>query len=157
MSKTPSFLFVCLGNICRSPMAEGAFRAAASREGFRAEIDSAGTGNWHIGASPDPRAIATAASHGVDIAGLRARQVQVSDFSRFTHILALDADNLRDLTLMAPHDGTAHVSLLLDHLDGRIGQSVPDPYFGNEADFEFAWQEVSRASEELVNKCLRSI
>src|SRR5690348_15769529 len=95
-------LFVCLGNICRSPLAEGAMRAAAGKAGLAVEVDSAGTGDWHAGKAPDRRAIATAARHGIDISGLRARQVSPDDFERFDHLIALDRKNLDDLRLMMP-------------------------------------------------------
>src|SRR3546814_5357675 len=90
MPQTPSILFVCLGNIGRSPLAEGAFRAAAQAAGLDVAADSAGTGDWHVGRPPDIRAQAVARAHGVDISGLRARQVTADDFRRFTHVFALD-------------------------------------------------------------------
>jgi protein-tyrosine-phosphatase len=93
MSRT-AVLFVCLGNICRSPLAEAAFRSEAERLGLSVEIDSAGTGDWHVGRSPDPRAIAAARRNGLDISHLRARQVTAEDFRRFDHIVALDRQNL---------------------------------------------------------------
>src|ERR1700755_3269414 len=91
---TVSVLFVCLGNICRSPLAEAALRAEAERAGLAIAVDSAGTGDWHVGTRPDARAQAPALRHGNDIAGYRARQVTPGDFTRFTHIFALDPDNL---------------------------------------------------------------
>src|SRR3712207_1035358 len=125
-----SVLFVCLGNICRSPLAEAAFRREAERLGLEVEVDSAGTGEWHIGRPPDPRAIAVAARNGVDIAHLRARQVSAVDFQRFDHIVALDTQNLANLRRMAPPGSSAELSLLLDHVDGREGEPVADPYYG---------------------------
>jgi protein-tyrosine phosphatase len=148
----PSVLFVCLGNICRSPLAEAAFRQAADRAGLRVEIDSAGTGHWHVGNAPDPRARAQARAHGVDMSAYRARQVQRADFTRFTHIFALDASNLADLRRLAPADATAHVGLLLDMVPGRAGQSVADPYYGDAQDFAITWAEVSEAAEALVSR-----
>jgi len=150
MASQTSVLFVCLGNICRSPLAEGAFRAAAAEAGLAVEIDSAGTGGWHIGDAPDPRAMAEAARHGVDISTLRARQIERADFSRFTHIFALDAANLADLRRLAPDDASAHLALLLDAVPGRAGQSVADPYYGGPQDFAIAWAEVSAAAAALV-------
>src|SRR3954468_21444683 len=108
-----SILFVCLGNICRSPLAEGAFRAEAARLGLDVEADSAGTGSWHRGEPPDSRAIAAAKRGRVDISGQRARQVAIADFDRFDRILALDAENLADLEAMRPAGSRAQVSLLL--------------------------------------------
>ena len=146
----PSVLFVCLGNICRSPLAEGALRAEAARRRLDVIVDSAGTGNWHAGEAPDARAQRTAARHGVDISGLRARQVRPADFRRFTHVIALDHDNLATLRAMAPADGTAELSLLLDWVQGREGQAVADPWFGDEAGFEITWAEVTAAARTLA-------
>jgi protein-tyrosine phosphatase len=146
----PSVLFVCLGNICRSPLAEAAFRAEAARAGLVADADSAGTGNWHVGEPPDVRAQRTARGHGVDISGHRGRQVEAADFWTFTHILALDRDNLADLRRLAPADATARLGLLLDHVPGRAGQAVADPYFGDEAGFETTWNDVAAAAAALV-------
>jgi protein-tyrosine phosphatase len=123
----PAVLFVCLGNICRSPLAEAAFRSEAERLGLTIDIDSAGTGDWHVGRPPDPRAIAAARRNGIDITRLRARQVTAKDFRRFDHIVALDGENLADLRRLAPSNGKARLSLLLDHVEGRAGQAVPDP------------------------------
>lgn len=146
----PALLFVCLGNICRSPLAEAALRAAAERAGWPVLADSAGTGNWHAGNPPDRRAQAEAASHGIDIGAYRARQVTPADFRNFTHVLALDASNLADLRAIMPVDATAALSLLLDHVPGMAGQSVADPYFGGAAQFAETWQQVSLAAEALV-------
>jgi len=146
----PSVLFVCLGNICRSPLAEGALRAEAERLGLDVEVDSAGTGDWHSGEPPDRRAIAAALRQGVDISGLRARQVTPEDFRRFTHILALDHDNLRNLRAMRPADGTAKVGLLLDHAAGLAGKAVADPYYGDDAGFDVTWNEVAAATKGLA-------
>lgn len=143
-------LFVCLGNICRSPLAEAAFRAEAERLGLDAEVDSAGTGDWHIGHPPDRRAAAVALRNGVDIAHLRARQVNSEDFHRFDHIVALDAENLSDLKRMRPADATAKLSLLLDHVEGREGQAVADPYYGDEAGFDLTWSDVTAGAHGLA-------
>jgi protein-tyrosine phosphatase len=151
-ARRPTLFFVCLGNICRSPLAEAAFRKAALAAGLAAEADSAGTGEWHIGAAPDHRACAEAARHGVDIAGLRARQVTAEDFRRFDHVLALDHKNLADLRAIRPADATAELSLLLDHVDGMAGRSVADPYFGDAAGFADTWREVTLAARALVRE-----
>lgn len=145
-----AILFVCLGNICRSPMAAGALRAHAAQAGLRLTIDSAGTGDWHIGRAPDPRAQAVARNHGIDIADMRARQVTASDFTRFTHIFALDHQNLADLSALAPPTATAHLSLLLDLVPGKEGQDVSDPYYGNDAGFEASWQQIDEATRQIV-------
>ncbi len=145
-----SVLFVCLGNICRSPLAEGALRAEAARLGLDLVVDSAGTGDWHAGEPPDRRAIAVARRNGVDISALRARQVRVADFHRFHHVIALDHDNLSNLRRLAPPDATAELSLLLDHVEGREGQAVADPWFGDEAGFDVTWAEVAAAARTLA-------
>ena len=146
----PGVLFVCLGNICRSPLAEGALRAEAARLNLDLTVDSAGTGNWHAGEPPDERAQRTALRNGVDISGLRARQVRREDFRRFTHLIALDHDNLANLRRLAPPDATARLSLLLDHVPGREGQAVADPWFGDEAGFDATWADVSAGARALA-------
>lgn len=145
-----SVLFVCLGNICRSPLAEGALRAEAAKLGLDLIVDSAGTGDWHAGEPPDERAQRTALRYGVDISGLRARQVKPADFHRFHHVIALDHDNLANLRRLAPADATAELSLLLDHVEGREGQAVADPWFGDEAGFDVTWAEVTAAARTLA-------
>ncbi len=148
----PSILFVCLGNICRSPLAEAALREEARRRGLDLTVDSAGTGNWHAGEPPDRRAIAVAERHGVDITGLRARQVTRDDFTRFDQIIALDHQNLADLRHLAPADATARLSLLLDHVPGREGQAVADPWFGEAEGFDLTWAEVTAAARALADR-----
>ncbi|GIX21195.1 MAG: phosphotyrosine protein phosphatase [Erythrobacter sp.] len=148
-------LFVCLGNICRSPMAEGAFRAAALRSGLDCAVDSAGTAAYHVGQPPDPRAIAMARAHGVEIAGQRARQIERSDFYRFTHIFALDRANLEGLRARAPRDASARLALLLNAVEGRRGEAVADPYHGDEADFRAALQAINEGVEALVARFVK--
>jgi protein-tyrosine phosphatase len=148
----PAVLFVCLGNICRSPLAEAAFRLEAERRGLVVEIDSAGTGAWHVGHPPDRRAQAVARGHGVDIGGYRARQVTSEDFRRFTHIVALDHDNLAALKALRPGDGTAELLLLLDAVEGRRGEAVADPYFGDEAGFEVTWSDAVAGASGLADR-----
>lgn len=147
-----SVLFVCLGNICRSPLAEAAFRYEAERSGLDLEVDSAGTGGWHAGDPPDPRAQATALAAGIDISGYRARQVNAEDFSRFTHILAMDARNLADLRAMTPPESRAQVSLLLDHVPGREGADIADPYYGGEENFDETWEDALAGARALVGR-----
>ena len=155
MSEKPAILFVCLGNICRSPLAEAAFRARAEAAGLAAEVDSAGTGDWHAGEPPDRRAQATARRHGIDISGYRARQIGRADFTRFTYIFALDRDNLAGIRRIAPADATAHVGVLLDLVDGMAGRSVADPYYGGDEGFETTWAEVDAAAASLVERLMR--
>ncbi|KHK91791.1 low molecular weight protein-tyrosine-phosphatase [Novosphingobium malaysiense] len=151
----PSILFVCLGNICRSPLAEAALRHRAQEAGLEILIDSAGTGDWHVGKGPDPRSCSEAMRHGIDIGAYRARQVAPDDFARFDRIIALDRENLSDLRRIAPSQGRARLSLLLDHVPGMEGQDVADPYFGGPEGFEETWRQVSQAACHLVNAMLR--
>jgi len=150
MNRRPRVLFVCLGNICRSPLAEAAFRAEAAAAGLIADADSAGTANYHVGSPPDPRAIREAARNGVDIAHYRGRQVTREDFHAFTHVFALDAENLANLRRVRPFDATAELALLMDVVPGRRGEPVADPYYGDEAGFAVTWADVSAAAHELV-------
>ncbi|WP_245804632.1 low molecular weight protein-tyrosine-phosphatase [Erythrobacter tepidarius] len=145
-------LFVCLGNICRSPMAEGAFRAAAIRAGLECDMDSAGTASYHIGQPPDPRAIATARANGVEIGNLIARQITREDFYRFTHIIAMDEANLAGIRAQSPRDATACVALLMDALEDSRGKPVIDPYYGDEALFARVWSEIAAATEALAKR-----
>jgi protein-tyrosine phosphatase len=148
----PDILFVCLGNICRSPLAEAAFRHRATEARLPHTADSAGTGNWHAGHPPDPRAVAEARRHGNDNSPYRARQVAKADFTRFTHVLALDSQNLTDLHRLAPPGATAHLGLLLDFAPGMKGQPVADPYYGEAEDFMRTWAEVDAAARGLVEQ-----
>lgn len=154
MPGQPAILFVCLGNICRSPLAEAAFREQARMAGLDIEVDSAGTGDWHIGHAPDRRAQAVARRHGVDISGYRARQITGEDFSRFTHIVAMDEDNLDGIEALRPSHSTTEVSLLLDHVPGTDHRSVADPYYGDAAGFEVTWRDVSAGAAALVTQLL---
>ena len=152
----PSVLFVCLGNICRSPLAEAALREEAWRLDLDIEVDSAGTGDWHVGQPPDPRAIEVARRHGVDISRLKARLVTRADFDRFDHIVALDAQNRAQLKRIQPEGGRARLSLLLDHVEGREGQAVADPYYGGEAHFDRTWADVTAGARALARKLFHS-
>jgi protein-tyrosine phosphatase len=150
---TKSILMVCLGNICRSPMAEGALRAHAEAMGLSLHIDSAGTGDWHIGLAPDKRAQHAARAHGsVDLSGLRARQVGLADFHSFDLILAMDQSHLSNLRAMQPGNGKAKLSLLLDYVPGYMGRSVADPYYGSADDFAECWDVVNIATLSLAEK-----
>ena len=153
---TPAILFVCLGNICRSPLAEAALRAAAAEAGLAIKADSAGTAGYHVGEPPDPRSIRTAAEAGVDIAHYRGRQVVAEDFVRFTHIYALDQANLADLRRVAPPDATAEIALLMDVVAGREGADVADPYYGGEEHFADTWEDVSMAAKALVAQFVKT-
>lgn len=148
-----SVLMVCLGNICRSPLAEAALRYHAERIGLDVIVDSAGTGDWHVGHPPDRRAQEVAKRLGrIDISRLRARQVLHDDFHRFDHIVVMDRSNLQNVKALAPQTGTARLSMLLDHLPGREGDAVADPYYGDIADFEACWREVEAATQALATR-----
>lgn len=151
-SNPPRILFVCLGNICRSPTAEGVFRDLAAKAGINVETDSAGTGDWHIGNPPDRRAMAEAARRGHDISDLRARQFTAADFSRFDLILAMDRSNLRDIEALRPSGKAVPVQLLLDHGE-RPGTDVPDPYL--EGGFDRTFDLIETACRGLLAR-LRS-
>jgi protein-tyrosine phosphatase len=131
-------LFVCLGNICRSPTAEGVVRAIAAREfpQLVLEVDSAGIADYHVGEPPDRRAVAVARRRGYDLAGLRARQLRHEDFTRFDHVLAMDLANLSELEIRRPEGSTARVALFLRFAAQGGGEEVPDPYYGGTEDFE---------------------
>ncbi|HEY0334627.1 MAG TPA: low molecular weight protein-tyrosine-phosphatase [Stenotrophomonas sp.] len=145
-------LVLCLGNICRSPMGEGALRARLARSPLagRVEVDSAGTGGWHAGEGPDPRAVRCARGHGVDISGLRARQLQPEDFIHYDLILCADPANLRDARRIAPANARHKAVLWLSWAGVGERQDVPDPYTGGTAEFEAAWALVDRAAGGTV-------
>ena len=148
----PAILFLCLGNICRSPLAEGAARAAFARAGLAATLDSAGTGDWHVGHPPDARAQAEARRRGIDIGDLRARQIDPDDFHHFDLILAADDTNLRDALDIAPAGARAAAMLMLDLVPGRAGESVADPYYGDDGGFAATWADVDAVASALVSR-----
>ena len=143
---------VCLGNICRSPTAEGVLRYLAAKEAPRLalEIDSAGTADYHIGAPPDPRSQRAALKRGIDISALKARQVTADDFARFDLILAMDAENLRELQAMRPRNSRAAVKLFLEYAPDAAQLEVPDPYYRDAAAFEEVLDLTTAASRGLL-------
>jgi protein-tyrosine phosphatase len=145
-------LFVCLGNICRSPTAEAVLRHLAAREAPRlqVEIDSAGTADYHVGAAPDPRSQRAALRRGIDISGLRARQVTAHDFLRFDLILAMDRENLRDLLAMKPDRADAEVRLFMEYAPSLGVLEVPDPYYRDAGGFEEVLDLAAAASRGLL-------
>jgi protein-tyrosine phosphatase len=147
-----SVLFVCMGNICRSPTAESVFREQAKRAGVldRLRIESAGIGDWHVGQPPDERAIAHGRRRGYELASLRARQVRREDFARFDWIIAMDLRNLRDLAALRPADFQGHLGLLLDFVPELGLREVPDPYFGGAEGFESVLELTERACAALL-------
>lgn len=125
-------------------------RAAAAEAGLALRIDSAGTGAWHCGEPPDPRAQEVAARDGIDISGLRARQITAEDFRAFDHIIAMDHENLANLRKFAPADSRARISLMLDHVPGQAGQPVADPYFGEASGFDATWRDMRLGARGLT-------
>jgi protein-tyrosine phosphatase len=149
---THRILFVCLGNICRSPMAEGVFRRVAEEEGLidRFEIDSAGLGDWHIGQAPDHRAQKAARSRGVDISDQSARQVVDQDFDRFDLLLVMDRSNYAELKARAPHEARAKIRPFLDFAPHVGTRDVPDPFFGGAEGFDRALDLIEAAARGLL-------
>lgn len=144
---------VCLGNICRSPMAEGLLRTKAAALGHAIETDSAGTGNYHIGENPDHRAIACMKQHGHDISKLRARQFQQGDFDAFDVIFAMDKSNHTNILKLARHDGDrSKVRLMLDELENATINEVPDPYFGGQEGFEEVYALLDAACDRFLTR-----
>lgn len=146
-------LFVCMGNICRSPTAEGVFRKLVDQKGLsdKFEIDSAGTIGYHAGESPDKRAQAAAKRRGYDLGRIRARQVTNADFERFDYILAMDLENLRNLQAVAKRERCAVVELFLDYAKGADTREVPDPYYGGADGFEHVLDLIENASEGFID------
>ena len=143
---------VCLGNICRSPTAEGVLRHLAAKEapGLALEVDSAGTADYHIGAPPDARSQRAALRRGIDIGSLRARQVVADDFARFDLILAMDAENLRELQALQPRNSRAALKRFLDYAPEMELRDVPDPYYGKAAAFEKVLDLTTAAARGLL-------
>ncbi len=145
-------LFVCLGNICRSPTAHGIFEKMVADEGLQGAIlvDSAGTGDWHIGKAPDPRASEAAMSRNHDLSHLRARQVRPEDFLEFDYILAMDKQNLLDLRALALPEFKGYLGLFLDYAQGDLDE-VPDPYSGGREGFDEVLDLVENTAQGLLS------
>lgn len=144
------FLMVCLGNICRSPLAEGILK---SKVNHTVSIDSAGTGNYHVGEAPDPRSIQIAKKYGIDISQQRARQFIVTDFDRFDHIYVMDQSNFQNVVKLArnPED-IAKVKLILEEIQPNTKAEVPDPYFGGSNGFENVYRLLDEACTVIADK-----
>ncbi len=153
---TNRILFVCLGNICRSPTAEGVLRGIAAREFPRLPlfVDSAGTANYHAGEPPDRRSVAAARRRGYDIASLRARQLAVEDFMNFDYVLAMDHANLAQVQALRPDARGAQVGLFLDYASLDVGE-VPDPYYGGVEDFEHVLDLCEAGARGLLSRLAR--
>lgn len=153
-------LFVCMGNICRSPMAEGVFSRLVADAGLsdRFVIASAGTTGFHVGEPPDPRAARTALDNGLDISAQRARQLQRNDLSDFDYLLAMDRDNLMRIRRLAQDasGGPARISLLLSHAPGAGREDVPDPYYGGARGFQDCFELIEAGAAGLFNALLKA-
>lgn len=147
-------LMVCLGNICRSPLAEGILQSKLPKDKFI--IDSAGTGNWHAGQGPDHRSVATAKNRGLDISCQKARQIQPSDFNEFDHIYVMDSSNLRDVTRLAPDASSkAKIKLMMDEIFPGQKIDVPDPYYGGPDGFDKVYDMLDQACTLVANKLIK--
>ncbi|WP_290699479.1 low molecular weight protein-tyrosine-phosphatase [Amphritea sp.] len=153
-----SVVFVCLGNICRSPTAHGVFRELVERSGLahRIEIDSAGTAAYHVGNSPDHRSAAAALQRGYDLSDLRARQAIVADFGRYDYILAMDVQNLENLQSICPTSYAGYLGLFLELADLEE-REVPDPYYGGSSGFDHVLDLVEAASEALLKRITQEL
>lgn len=146
-------LTVCLGNICRSPMAEGILRHKARERGLAIGTDSAGTSNYHVGEAPDPRAQAAMRRMGIDISDLRARQFTTADYQHFDLILAMDASNLENMLALAPNAELAQKArLVMDHAPAHPLREVPDPYFGGDEGFDAVFHMLSDACDRILDE-----
>jgi len=147
-------LFVCLGNICRSPTAHGVFQKMINDKHLqdKVEVESAGTSDWHIGNPPDKRSAAQAKKNGYDLSFIRGRQVQTDDFAVFDYILAMDEANLAELKELAPLDYEGHLSLFLDFSDDADYREVPDPYYGGGEGFQVVLSLIEGAAAGLLQE-----
>ncbi|AWH83595.1 protein-tyrosine-phosphatase [Flavobacterium album] len=147
-------LMVCLGNICRSPLAEGILQSKLPTDKFF--VDSAGTGDWHVGHQPDKRSILTAKNRGLDISCQKGRQIKVSDFEEFDHIYVMDSSNFRDVIRLAPNaDAKAKVKLMMDEIFPGQKVDVPDPYYGGQGGFDKVYDMLDEACELVAQKLLK--
>lgn len=151
-------LFVCLGNICRSPLAEGVvrYKLAQLDPPLEIDVDSAGTGSWHVGSRPDERALEAAARRGVDLGAQRARQVEHRDFHEFDRILAMDESNLNVLRSLCPAEHRHKLSLFLEFAPGS-GRDVPDPYYGGSEGFDRVLNLIEAGAEGLIRQVWRDL
>ena len=144
-------LMVCLGNICRSPLAEGILASKLDSENFK--IDSCGTSNYHIGEKPDKRSIEIAEKHGINISNQRAAQFKTSDFDTYDHIYAMDQSNYENILKLSRNEkDTKKVKLILDELQAETHLDVPDPYYGGKQGFEDVYQMLDKACDTIVNR-----
>ncbi|MGB3541832.1 low molecular weight protein-tyrosine-phosphatase [Rubrivirga sp.] len=155
MSEPVHVLFVCLGNICRSPLAEGLFQDKVNAAGLEGEVvvDSAGTGGWHVGAPADARMTATAATHGTDLSRLKARQLERHDLHAFDHVFVMDKSNLHDTLALDPDGDHGTRVRLFREFDPEPGDyQVPDPYYGGAAGFETVYAIADRTTDAILER-----
>ncbi len=145
-----NLLVVCLGNICRSPMAEGILRKKITNKQLSIKVDSAGTANYHVGEAPDARAILTANSYGIDISKLRERQFVIDDFDRFDRIYAMDTSNYKNILKLARNE-TDRSKIYYFLNDGKTGIDVPDPWFGEPEGFYPVFDLIDKAADKILN------
>lgn len=146
-------LFVCMGNICRSPTAHGIFQSLVAEQGLEQKIhvDSAGTHSYHVGSPPDQRSQAMARTNGVELAGLRARRFISNDFTEFDYLIGMDHRNQADMLALKPEEGGAEVKLMLEYSERFEQQEVPDPYFGEDG-FDLVFDMIDNASRGLLRE-----
>lgn len=145
-------LMVCLGNICRSPLAEGIMKEKVQEKGLNWQVDSAGTGSWHIGKLPDSRSIDVARKHGIDITDQRARQFEAADLDKYDYIFAMDSSNYQNILKLATNDKQHEkVHLIMNEANPGYNESVPDPYWDDNG-FEHVFQMLNRACEAFIAK-----
>lgn len=145
-------LMVCLGNICRSPLAEGIMKDKIKTKNLNWEVDSAGTGAWHVGELPDHRSIKQAHENGIDITGQRARQFEVADFENFDLILAMDSSNYQDIVRKAPLESQKEKVAMIMNFDAPgMNESVPDPYWGEDG-FGLVYEMLDRSCDKIISK-----
>ena len=154
--KPVQVLFVCMGNICRSPTAHGVFQTLVDEQGLtqRIRVDSAGTHSYHIGSPPDPRSQATAFRRGIDLSGLRARRFESGDFIEFDYLLAMDSNNLADMLAIKPDDAGARAELMLVYSERFRQREIPDPYFGDDG-FDLVFDMIDDAARGLLQQIRR--
>lgn len=153
---SPSVLFVCLGNICRSPTAEGVFSYKAKQHGFDVYIDSAGTAGFHKGAAPDKRSQGVALNRGYDLSDLKCRRVSDEDYHSFDHIIAMDHANMRDLQRKCPEHLHHKITLLMSYCESPF-EEVPDPYYGGGKGFELVLDLIEQAADGLLLKLTQNV
>jgi protein-tyrosine phosphatase len=150
-------LFVCLGNICRSPLAEGIMKHKIAEQGLDWEVDSAGTGGWHAGDLPDSRSIQVAQKHGVDLTYQRARKLRSIDYEAFDRIYVMDSMNYQDVKKLANEDEYDKIELIMNEVEPHRNINVPDPYYGEGDGFEHVFQMLDRACDAIIKKYCKKV